>query len=154
MVKANEPGDRRKIQNYIENGHTPEKARSEFRRKPFQRVPERKERKVQQKEPKTREKKAQQKEPKAKEKKAQQDEKIKTKDKDKPYPKEKMELLLEALMDNLDYINDEIRDINMEIQKEMDRLEELRQKKDKCTEKYQAITEFMALQNERGELKK
>lgn len=137
MVKANEPGDRRKIVNYIENGHTPEKARSEFRRKPFQRVPERKERKVQQKEPKARKKKV------------QQQEKIKTKDKDKPYPKEKMELLLEALMDNLDYINDEIRDINMEIQKEMDRLEELRQKKDKCTEKYQAITEFMALQNER-----
>lgn len=142
MVKANEPGDRRKIANYIENGHTPEKARFEFRRKPFQRVPERKERKVQQKEPKAREKKV------------KQQEEIKTKDKDKPYPKEKMELLLEALMDNLDCINDEIRGINMEIQQEMDKLEELRQKKDKCTEKYQAITEFMALQNERGELKK
>ena len=142
MVKANEPGDRRKIQNYIENGHTPEKAKSEFRRKPFQRVPERKEKKVQQKEPKAREKKA------------QQDKEIKTKGRDMPYPKGKMDLILEALMDNLDCINDEIRDINMEIQQEMDKLEELRQKKDKCTEKYQAITEFMALQNERGELKK
>lgn len=105
MVKANEPGDRRKIANYIENGHTPEKARSEFRRKPFQRVPERKERKVQQKEPKAREKKV------------KQDKEIKTKGQDMPYPKEKMDLILEALMDNLDCINDEIRDINMEIQK-------------------------------------
>lgn len=142
MVKANEPGDRRKIANYIENGHTPEKARSEFRRKPFQRVPERKERKVQQKEPKAREKKV------------KQDKEIKTKGQDMPYPKEKMDLIPEALMDNLDCINDEIRDINMEIQKVMDKLEELRQKKEKCAEKYQAITEFMALQNERGELKK